>query len=152
MKSKIVHAVFVFTFAFWINGAIANTNLPAGMPAEGEISSPYNPDADLKGLTILTEAAVPVIATADGVVRMSGAEDRYGEYVYLYHPREEKSYMTLYLFLGEVSVQPGETVTKGEVIGYSGMTPANQPGLIYKMREAGVTIDPTPFIRGEFDN
>lgn len=71
----------------------------------------------------------PVVAAADGVVRMARGDSRFGgcdesmakwaNYVVISHPG---GYETQYLHFSQVAVKAGDKVKAGELIGYSGET------------------------------
>jgi murein DD-endopeptidase MepM/ murein hydrolase activator NlpD len=64
----------------------------------------------------------PVMAAADGTVRIAGsdyANPCYGQTVVIDHPN---GYSTRYAHMSNIGVAPGQTVSRGQVIGASGNT------------------------------
>jgi len=78
------------------------------------------------GLDIGTPIGTPVVAAADGIVQAVDNNDvsrtrkyQYGKYILIKHPN---NLATLYAHLSQQIVVSGQSVKKGEVIGYSGST------------------------------
>ncbi len=91
----------------------------------GEVSRLYKGKPH-NGLDIGTPVGTPVLAAEDGTVIAVDDNDRsqwrkyqYGKYVLIRH---ENNLTTLYAHLSRQSVAKGQTVKRGEVIGYSGNT------------------------------
>lgn len=60
-------------------------------------------------------------------------------------------YYTLYAHLSSVSVKYGDTVKKGQVIGYMGATGRSFGAhLHFEVQKDGVRIDPTPYLEKDF--
>jgi murein DD-endopeptidase MepM/ murein hydrolase activator NlpD len=116
-----------------------------GNPAfhDGPISSSFGPRQLVsgnfrydfhRGLDIPTPVGTPVFAFADGVVRKAGSDPSYTDpLVQLRHYRPGFSgsctngggcYVTNYLHMSEAAVAIGDSVSKGELIGYSGASSA----------------------------
>lgn len=91
----------------------------------GEISNLYRGKPH-NGMDIGVPSGTPVVAAADGIVMAVDNNDistfrkyQYGKYVLLKH---ENNLATLYAHLSRYSVQNGQSVKRGEIIGYSGST------------------------------
>ncbi len=91
----------------------------------GEVSGLYKGKPH-NGLDIGTLVGTPVMAAADGKVIAVDNNDRgswrkyqYGRYVLIEH---EDGLATLYAHLSRQSVQKGDSVKRGDLIGYSGNT------------------------------
>ena len=70
-----------------------------------------------------------VCAAEAGVVdTAANALDGYGNAVFIKHTGEWNGWGTLYAHLASISVSPGQTVTKGQVIGIEGNTGGYEPG------------------------
>ncbi len=105
-----------------------------------------------KGVDLRGEMHAPVHATADGVVVQVGYARRgYGHYVRIAHPDGEE---TLFGHLAKVSVQVGDTLSRGDVIGQLGNSGRSTgPHLHYEIRRHGEAFDPVAQIWvGEFLN
>lgn len=91
----------------------------------GEKSSLYRGKPH-NGLDIAVPVGTPVFAADDGVIMAVDNNDRstwskyqYGRYVLIKHPN---GLATLYAHLSKQSVSKGDTVKRGDLIGYSGNT------------------------------
>ena len=94
------------------------------------------------GNDYLTEVGTEVQATADGQVVDLGRTDRRGKYITLRH---NGLFSTQYLFLRDPleGLSKGQTVYKGQVIGYSGRHPEfKRPMFRYRFFQSGKAIDP----------
>ena len=68
----------------------------------------------------------------------------YGKYVQIEHGADMQ---TRYAHLSGYVVQPGQTVHKGDLIGYVGSTGRSTgPHLHYEVRMSGAAVDPTPYM------
>jgi murein DD-endopeptidase MepM/ murein hydrolase activator NlpD len=93
-----------------------------------------------KGIDYAAPTGTRVRATADGVVKLAGRQNGYGNVVILEH---QGKYSTLYGHLSRFAVRTGERVQQGEVIGYVGMTGlATGPHLHYEFRADGRQQNP----------
>lgn len=94
-----------------------------------------------KGLDFTAPLGTPIYATADGTVREVGfATDGYGNKVVINHGY---GYQTLYGHMYKVKAKVGETVKRGEVIGYIGSTgKSTGPHCHYEVHRNGVPVDP----------
>jgi len=126
---------------------------PTVWPLVGRIASHYGPrldpftgDADTHlGIDIVAPTGTPVKATADGVVLVSHRQSEYGNLVVLEHPN---GFTTRYGHLSAFKVQENETVHKGDIIGYVGMTGrATAPHLHYEVRLNDHPVNPRPYLR-----
>lgn len=71
------------------------------------------------GQDIATLPGTPILAAADGIVKTSGWSGPYGNMVYLLH---ESGFSTRYAHMMRTAVYLGESVKKGQVIGFVGTT------------------------------
>ena len=67
-------------------------------------------------------AVVPVVAAADGYVFRSYYSSSYGNVIFITHMINGQVYTTVYAHLDARLVGEGQTVRKGQVIGYMGNT------------------------------
>lgn len=85
-----------------------------------------------EGLDLVAAAGQPVMATANGAVVEAGRRAAYGNFVMLDHGY---NYETRYAHLKEVAVEAGDTVRRGDIIGYVGSTgQSSTPHLHYEVR------------------
>ncbi|WP_017756411.1 murein hydrolase activator EnvC family protein [Calidifontibacillus oryziterrae] len=65
---------------------------------------------------------VPIVAAADGIVFRSYYSSSYGNVVFLSHNLNGKMYTTVYAHMESRKVSEGDTISKGQLIGYMGNT------------------------------
>lgn len=96
-----------------------------------------------KGTDYPVPVGTPVYAAADGTVSKAqhgGGSHSYGLYVALEH---SNGYKTIYAHLSQTLVYPGDTVTKGQLIGKSGQSGnVTGPHLHFEVQKNGVAVDP----------
>ena len=98
------------------------------------------------GIDIGAAAGATVIAADSGTVSVATYSSSYGNYVMIYH---SNGTYTLYAHMSSLAVTAGQTVTKGDTIGYVGSTGwSTGPHLHFEIRSSGGTIDPTQFFSG----
>ena len=126
---------------------------PTIWPLNGRIGSHFGPRLDPftggadrhYGIDISAPSGTPIRATADGVVMVSRRQGEYGNLVVLKHPN---GYSTRYGHLSAFKVRENETVRKGDVIGYVGMTGrSTAPHLHYEVRLNDAPVNPKPYLR-----
>ncbi len=94
------------------------------------------------GIDLAVSTGTPVVATADGEVRIARYQGAYGLLVAVDHG---DGVQTRYAHLSSVSVSPGQSVREGELIGRSGSTGRSTgPHLHYEVRVNGASVDPIP--------
>ena len=94
-----------------------------------------------QGLDFTAPSGTPIYATADGVVQIAGfSTDGYGNKVVINHGF---GYQTLYGHMFRVKAKAGQTVKRGEVIGYIGNTgKSTGPHCHYEVIKRGIKVDP----------
>lgn len=99
-----------------------------------------------EGVDLAGPIGTPVHATADGVVGRADWFSGYGLFVQLEHGGDLE---TRYGHMSRLNVEAGQTVHKGDVIGYIGMTGRTTgPHLHYEVRIAGTAVNPIPYMQG----
>jgi len=96
-------------------------------PAVGRVTSEFGNrsfDADgfHSGIDIAQGGLVPIVAAGDGVVFRSYLSDSYGNCVMITHVVNGNVYTTVYAHMRNRLVSNGQSVHKGQVIGYMGET------------------------------
>jgi murein DD-endopeptidase MepM/ murein hydrolase activator NlpD len=93
------------------------------------------------GLDFTAPMGTPIYATADGVVKdASFNAGGYGNHVVINHGY---GYQTLYGHMYRIKSHVGQTVKRGEVIGYVGSTgKSTGPHCHYEVHKNGVPVDP----------
>ncbi|BBQ00988.1 hypothetical protein BSFA1_61160 (plasmid) [Burkholderia sp. SFA1] len=94
------------------------------------------------GVDLAAPSGTPVHATAQGTVTFVGRQTGYGKVVMLENP---PPYSTVYAHLSRFAkgIRNGDTVKRGQVIGYVGETGwATGPHLHYEVRIGDIAMDP----------
>ncbi len=96
------------------------------------------------GLDFSAPQGTPIYATADGTITTAGSTGNgYGNHVVIQHGY---GYETLYGHMVRVKVRSGQTVKRGEVIGWVGSTgKSTGPHCHYEVHKNGEKIDPVYF-------
>lgn len=101
--------------------------LSPGMSISCNFGDPDGIDGSPHGGTDFPAAkGTPIYAVADGIVSAARAMSSYGNCVQISHGTADdgNNYATLYAHMSSIAVSEGQTVTKGQVIGYVGNTGA----------------------------
>ncbi len=131
------------------------TDIPTLWPVMGPITSSFGQREDPvlgngegefhKGLDISALDGTPVRATADGTVKTAGMVSGYGREVVLDHGRGME---TCYGHMSRFAVMPGETVVRGQVIGYVGHSGrVTGSHLHYEVRIRNAPVNPHKYLR-----
>lgn len=98
------------------------------------------------GIDIGAQSGQAIYAADTGVVATAATNNSYGNYILLNHGGGNA---TLYAHMSSMAVSSGQSVTKGQVIGYVGSTGwSTGPHLHFEIRQAGSTINPLQFFSG----
>ena len=147
-------------FARWDRGEsrglvqpIPQVSVPSRMPVENaRLSSGYGMRTHPvlgrrkghKGVDLAAPTGTPVYATADGTISRANWFSSYGKFISIEHGADMQ---TRYAHLSQIVVNAGDTVKKGELIGYVGSTGRSTgPHLHYEVRIAGQDVDPAPYM------
>jgi murein DD-endopeptidase MepM/ murein hydrolase activator NlpD len=123
-------------------------SVPSIWPLAGWLSStygrrpdPFDGSTDFhQGLDIAADRGTPVRATADGRVDSAGYSGNYGNQVLVDHGF---GIGTRFGHLSKVAVRAGQSVRRGEIVGYVGATGrATSPHLHYEILLNGQPINP----------
>ena len=97
-----------------------------------------------EGLDFTAPTGTPIYATADGTVTVAGnTNDGFGNHVVINHGY---GYETLYGHMVRVKAKVGESVKRGEVIGYVGSTgKSTGPHCHYEVHKNGQKLNPVYF-------
>ena len=128
-------------YAWPCNGIRWITSLFGGRQSPGGIGSTNH-----KGVDIGTPMGTPILAAKNGTVTWSSWKGGYGECIIINHG---KGNSTLYGHLSGYNVKTGDTVTQGQVIGYSGSTGnSTGPHLHFGIMENNTWVDPLNYLTG----
>ena len=98
------------------------------------------------GIDIAANSGEPIYATDSGTVQSALYSSSYGNYVVINHGN---GYTTLYAHMSSMAVSAGQTVSKGDVIGYVGSTGwSTGPHLHYEISYNGTRVDPESYVSG----
>jgi murein DD-endopeptidase MepM/ murein hydrolase activator NlpD len=136
----------------------AGSYVPALWPVMGPITSSFGQREDPilgngegefhKGLDISAPSGTPIRATGDGVVKSAEVENGYGREVTIDHGHGVE---TLYGHMSGFAVMPGQTVTRGEVIGYVGhsgrVSGPSGNHVHYEVRIRNTPVNPHKYLR-----
>ncbi len=129
--------------------------VPSIWPAKGWLtgrfggrSDPFTGESAFhQGLDISASKGQPVYATADGVVESAGFDGEYGNLIVVKH---DFGMTTRYGHLSAFKVKHGQTVHRGEVIGYVGSTGrATGPHLHYEILANGRLLNPLQLLTNQ---
>jgi murein DD-endopeptidase MepM/ murein hydrolase activator NlpD len=102
------------------------------------------------GVDIINDVGTNIYAAVDGVVRFAGrTQGGYGIVVEIDH---DYGYSSLYAHLSQVSVRPGQSVKRGQLIAKSGRTGlVSGPHLHYEVRRGGTRLNPVDYFFYDID-
>jgi len=102
------------------------------------------------GIDLATTIGTPVYATGDGVVKASMYASGYGKVVRISHGY---GYESIYAHLNKYIVQKGDSITRGQLIGYTGNTGTSTgPHLHYEIRKNNRPQNPLFFYIDDLDD
>ncbi|MEQ9165249.1 MAG: M23 family metallopeptidase, partial [Fulvivirga sp.] len=103
-----------------------------------------------EGLDFTAPTGTPVYATGDGIITASYRSSTYGNVLFVNHGY---GYQTRYAHLTNYIVERGESVKRGQVIGYVGSTGRSEaPHLHYEVLFNYKPINPINFFQRDLDN
>jgi len=130
-------------------------SVPSLWPVAGTLESGYgvrrNPFGggsyeSHEGQDIEADMGTPVTAAASGVVTIAGAQNGYGNVVYIDHGN---GLQTRYGHLSRIDVEIGQQITRGEHLGLVGSTGRSTgPHLHYEVRINNQPVNPRPYLPG----
>ncbi len=139
------------TLTDWVKLADA----PSLWPVMGRVTSSFGERTDPfggemegefhRGIDIAAPSGTAIYATGDGVVASAGWGTGYGREVVLNHGH---NVTTLYAHMASISVIPGETVSRGQVIGYVGISGRSTGAHVhYEVRIHDTPVNPHRYMR-----
>lgn len=144
-----------FALGSGLSGMDFSADVPSMWPIMGPITSSFGQREDPvlgngegefhTGLDISAPNGVPIRATADGIVKSAAMSNGYGREVVIDHGRNVE---TNYGHMSGFAVIAGQTVIRGQVIGYvghSGRTTGSH--LHYEVRIRNTPVNPHKYLR-----
>lgn len=139
------------TLTDWVNLA----NAPSLWPVLGRVTSSFGERVDPigaevrgefhRGIDIAAPSGTAIHATGEAVVASAGWGSGYGREVVLNHGH---GITTLYAHMSSIAVMPGETVSRGQVIGYVGVSGRSTGAhLHYEVRIRNTPVNPHRYMR-----
>lgn len=97
------------------------------------------------GMDLPASSGTPILAAAEGVVRMVKYDDHaYGYHLFIDHGN---GYETLYAQCSQIFVNEGETIRRGQQIAAVGQTGnSTGPHCHFEVRAGGEPVDPAPYM------
>ncbi len=137
----------------WVNIAGAPSLWPVIGPITssfGEREDPFNGEGAFhSGVDISAQFGELVRATADGTVEIASMASGYGREILINHGN---GIQTLYGHLSGFAVTAGQQVSRGQVIGYVGMSGRSTgPHLHYEVRIHSTPVNPYRYLRETID-
>lgn len=125
---------------------------PGGMPVDGWFShgfgwrkDPWTGQREFhRGIDIVADEGVEIVAPADGVVSRVGRYPDYGRSIDINHGF---GYVTRYAHMSDVLVKPGDRLRRGDAIGRVGSTGRSTgPHLHYEVFRDGRRVNPWAYL------
>ncbi len=121
---------------------ITQTDTPYGLPVSGVLTRGHG-NGHI-GIDLALKTGSPVFSTGRGVVMSVDSSARFGLHVWIRHA---KGYRTLYAHLSRAIVSPGDSVRRGQVIGYSGSSgESTGPHIHYEVWKGDSALNPLDFM------
>jgi murein DD-endopeptidase MepM/ murein hydrolase activator NlpD len=116
------------------------------MSSFGERSDPFNGEGAFhRGIDISGTYGQPIVSPADGVVEFADFRNGFGRTVQIDHGH---GITTLFGHLSGFAVTPGEHVSKGDIIGYVGMSGRTTgPHVHYEVHINNTPVNPYKYLR-----
>ena len=138
-----------------VGGVDASIDAPSLWPVIGPIRSSFGQREDPisgngegefhTGIDISAPIGTPIRATADGTVKSAAMESGYGREVVIDHGHNVE---TCYAHMAGFTVMAGQTVVRGQVIGYVGMSGRTTGAhLHYEVRIRDTPVNPHKYLR-----
>ena len=96
------------------------------------------------GIEIGAAAGAPVRAVHGGTVAYAAPFTGYGVMVIIDHGQDA---FTVYGHLSGTGLRPGVSVSRGQLVGTTGVTPAGQPATYFEVRIDGRPVNPVQWLR-----
>jgi len=127
---------------------VRNENLKRMASGFGYRTDPFTKARKMhEGMDFTAKTGTPIFATGDGVIaRADNTASGYGNHIVIRHGF---GYETLYGHLSRYKSRAGQSVKRGDVIGYIGSTGRSEgPHLHYEVHKNGKVVNPLNFYYG----
>lgn len=127
--------------------------LPLGRPVDGSVTSrfgkrsdPFNKKKAIhEGVDFRGKRGEKIYATADGIVKRAFKNGSFGNYVEIDH---QNGYITAYAHMQNYTVNKGDRVSRGQLIGQVGNTGRSTgPHLHYEIRYKKNPVNPSKYMQ-----
>ena len=108
-----------------------------------EVHPVYGTETSSDGVTLVTPPSEPIYSVAPGEVLYAREFLSMGMMVVLDHL---DGYYTVYGYMDQVTVTPGDSVIQGDQVGRSGPVPGGQPGYYFEIRSGGQPVNPREYL------
>jgi murein DD-endopeptidase MepM/ murein hydrolase activator NlpD len=100
-----------------------------------------------KGMDFTAPKGTPIYASGDGIIFRAQRSKTFGQVVYIDHGY---GYKTIYAHMSKMAVKRGESIRRGDLIGYVGNTGLSvAPHLHYEVHKNDVALNPINFYYGD---
>lgn len=135
-----------------MNSYIEQQRGSVSWPADGQVvrgfgietHQRYGTQTVSDGITVVTPPSLGVCASAPGVVLYASEFLSMGQMVVLDH---QDGYYTVYGYLGQLMVSPGDELNTGSQLGRTGSVPGGQPGYYFEIRRGGEPVNPMEYLK-----
>ncbi|HAH54707.1 MAG TPA: peptidase M23 [Flavobacterium sp.] len=127
---------------------VKNENLKRMVSGFGYRTDPFTKARKMhEGMDFTARTGTPIYATGDGVVaRADNTASGYGNHIVIRHGF---GYETLYAHLSRYKCRRGQSIKRGDIIGYVGSTGRSEgPHLHYEVHKNGKVVNPLNFYYG----
>jgi len=142
-------------------GGVGSTSVPVEAKMKGQFLAPISGavvagfgekgdgrtnalDSIHNGIDVASALGIPVVSPAAGVVTLIGEDPQLGRIVKIDFG---DGWTTVLGNLGDISVQKGQRIEKGEVLGTVGLSaPLKKPWLHFELRKNNQPVDPLPYL------
>jgi murein DD-endopeptidase MepM/ murein hydrolase activator NlpD len=127
---------------------VKNENLKRMASGFGYRTDPFTKVRKMhEGMDFTANSGTPIYATGDGVIaRADNTASGFGNHVVIRHGY---GYETLYAHLSKYKCRSGQTIKRGDIVGYVGSTGRSEgPHLHYEVHKDGKVVNPLNFYYG----
>ncbi len=151
-RAQIQSQSFRDLLAIFDQRTYARSHTPSIIPVQGWFMSGFGYRLDPftgivkihEGIDIAAPVGTPIVAPADGSILSAGEKPGFGITVEIDHGTGLR---TFFAHMQRVTVEPGASIKRGDIIGYVGLTgKTTGPHVHYEIRRDGLAANPMNFI------